>query len=283
MNKLNIPKNEFGRDFVCGDLHGSFDRLMAFLRYADFDPAVDRMFSVGDLVDRGPNSLECLDLLNAPWFYIVQGNHEHLMYDFYGRGPYAPFWKQNGGKWGEKYLYTSTEESNKVLALANKASQLPLMLTIDMIDGRKFHVIHAELDAIMQITDEDLDNPSMFNKVAFEQTMDGDTITWGRKLFYHWYCTSITDENIARYKEYYALHNLGVMFNDKLSHIYSGHSIVMQPLTIGGQTNLDTGAYKSYQEDPAIWAGLTVTEPLTGKFWITNAEGTKETTNIVIV
>ncbi|MCA4078770.1 metallophosphoesterase, partial [Pseudomonas kurunegalensis] len=49
--------NRAGRDFAVGDIHGHFTRLQAALDSAGFDPAIDRLFSVGDLVDRGPDSL----------------------------------------------------------------------------------------------------------------------------------------------------------------------------------------------------------------------------------
>ena len=74
-----MPPNTQGRDYVVGDIHG-----MAFLVYealaaVGFDPATDRLFSVGDLIDRGPDVEGCLRLLNEPWFFSVRGNHEHLL------------------------------------------------------------------------------------------------------------------------------------------------------------------------------------------------------------
>ena len=75
----HIPKNETGRDFVVGDIHGCYELLMEQLRYVGFDKSNDRLFSVGDLIDRGPDSERCLDLLDMPWFYMVRGNHEEMM------------------------------------------------------------------------------------------------------------------------------------------------------------------------------------------------------------
>ena len=46
--------NTAGRDFVVGDIHGCFDALGDEMDRIRFDPAVDRMFSVGDLVESGP-------------------------------------------------------------------------------------------------------------------------------------------------------------------------------------------------------------------------------------
>ena len=74
-----IPANVEGRDFVVGDLHGCFDELAKLMTYVKFDPQRDRLFSTGDLIDRGPRSEECLALLNKKWFFPVLGNHEDLM------------------------------------------------------------------------------------------------------------------------------------------------------------------------------------------------------------
>lgn len=41
------------------------------------------MLSVGDLVDRGPDSIGCLKLLEAPWFHAVMGNHEQLLLNYF--------------------------------------------------------------------------------------------------------------------------------------------------------------------------------------------------------
>ena len=74
-----VPANIDGRDFVVGDLHGCYDELFALLKHVKFDYKNDRVFSTGDLIDRGPKSEECLQLLSKPWFFSVLGNHEDLL------------------------------------------------------------------------------------------------------------------------------------------------------------------------------------------------------------
>ena len=63
---LRIPRNVSGRDFAVGDVHGHFSRLRQSLDRLGFDPALDRLFSVGDLVDRGPENEQVLDWLRQP-------------------------------------------------------------------------------------------------------------------------------------------------------------------------------------------------------------------------
>jgi serine/threonine protein phosphatase 1 len=42
------------------------------LRERHFDPYKDLLICVGDLIDRGPDSLQCLQLLKRPWFKTVR-------------------------------------------------------------------------------------------------------------------------------------------------------------------------------------------------------------------
>ena len=77
-----LPSNDQGRDYVVGDLHGCRQLLDQLLEFVDFSPENDRLFSVGDLIDRGSDSLGCLALLEKPWFYAVRGNHEEMLLDF---------------------------------------------------------------------------------------------------------------------------------------------------------------------------------------------------------
>lgn len=65
-----------GRLFVVGDLHGCYTLLMNKLEELEFNFQQDLLVSVGDLVDRGQENLECLSLINEPWFKAIRGNHE---------------------------------------------------------------------------------------------------------------------------------------------------------------------------------------------------------------
>ena len=79
---------------MLGDLHGHYPALLHLLNTVQFDPTVDRLFSVGELIDRGPDSLACLQLLQQPWFYAVLGNHEAICLEavhiFLAQSSYEP-------------------------------------------------------------------------------------------------------------------------------------------------------------------------------------------------
>lgn len=92
--------NASGRDFIVGDIHGCFGRLQTALDELGFDPERDRLFSVGDLVDRGPESHLSIEWLSKPWFHTVLGNHEQMAIDWAnGVGMDASIYAYNGGGW----------------------------------------------------------------------------------------------------------------------------------------------------------------------------------------
>lgn len=68
--------NPHGRDVAVGDIHGNFSMLEQGLKPIGFDPVVDRLFSLGDLADRGPESHRVGEWLAQPWFHAVSGNHD---------------------------------------------------------------------------------------------------------------------------------------------------------------------------------------------------------------
>lgn len=92
-------RNTIGRDFVVGDLHGCFSQLDAQLARVGYDNARDRLFSVGDLVNRGPESAAVLDAVRRHRIKAVLGNREDMIVQWYFCGGDGWQLETNGGAW----------------------------------------------------------------------------------------------------------------------------------------------------------------------------------------
>jgi len=130
----HFNKNTKGRDFFVGDIHGMYDEFMNALAAVDFDFDNDRVFSVGDLIDRGPKSLASLGLILKPWFHAVMGNHEDMMIG----GQSYHLWMMNGGAWSNEL---ERDELEVFIELIKRL--MPLFMTVDTDYGR-VGVVHAE-------------------------------------------------------------------------------------------------------------------------------------------
>lgn len=138
---LHASRNARGRDFVVGDIHGEFDKLEAALTDIDFDPATDRLFSVGDLIDRGPASARALEWLEQPYFYAVRGNHETLALEAVDDPDALANWVMvNGGQW---WLELSRDEQARFV---QAFTQMPFAIEVESDDGL-VGIVHADVPA----------------------------------------------------------------------------------------------------------------------------------------
>jgi len=139
-----LPRNTKGRDLVVGDLHGHRSLLEQELERLRFDPARDRVLSVGDLIDRGPESLNTLALIEEPWFHAVLGNHELALLnylDFYSSRVHSKkSFPTGAGEWINEAL---DQDHALVQRLAHRLATLPLVIHVD--DALPFNVVHGDL------------------------------------------------------------------------------------------------------------------------------------------
>jgi len=64
------------RYIIIGDIHGCITELRMLLKECSYDESRDKVICVGDLVNKGPSSLEVVQYFMDHNFYAVKGNHD---------------------------------------------------------------------------------------------------------------------------------------------------------------------------------------------------------------
>lgn len=135
--------NTQGRDFVVGDIHGAFHLLHQAMLETGFIPGVDRIFSLGDLIDRGDESRQVADVLQIPGFNAVLGNHEAMLLDFVeecgieSNDLFAIHLRNGLGWWKEVAL----PERRRIVEALKK---LPIAIQVNTPRGR-VGLVHADV------------------------------------------------------------------------------------------------------------------------------------------
>lgn len=132
--------------YIVGDLHGCRSLLDAQLIAQGFDIEKDLLVSVGDLIDRGPDSLGCLRLLDAPWFRSVRGNHEEMALQALAGGS-REMWQRNGGNWFWSMKGAAMVSARHAL---KRCSKLPLIVHLQLGE-RVVVVAHADYPPIIML------------------------------------------------------------------------------------------------------------------------------------
>ncbi len=208
----HFEENKNGRDFIVGDLHGMYDLLISKMARFEFEPDIDRLFSVGDLVDRGHDSLKCLKLIEEPWFFSVKGNHEDMLVDVVLNDEDPCHYYLSGGEW----IAEIDKYDPQFRSLVRKANELPLVMSIETGRG-KVWVTHAT-------PRKDWNNPEIDSDEEVE-------ILWSRKEISQMevgICEHIDPNFIS----------------------YHGHTVVDEPISFESHPTthwIDTGAVYGFE------------------------------------
>lgn len=201
--------------YVVGDIHGCYTLLMNELNRIGFDFEKDILIGVGDLVDRGEESLKCVSLIGQKWFKTVMGNHEEFCiqgyYDETGeRHRFYHKMKNNGGAW---FYELPTEKQFEITEIFK---ELPILIELKY-KGKKYGFVHADLP----YEDWELVKASVeANDVLEDGRAVSDYCMWAREIVY-----SRKTVNIALVDE-----------------VYFGHTPLQYVYRNGNCTFIDTGA-----------------------------------------
>lgn len=208
----HFDKNTVGRDFVVGDLHGNFEYMDKWMQEVDFTIGVDRLFGVGDLIDRGPNSEQALHWYLSIMEESCAGNHERMLIDFHkGEFP-TPLVMRNGGTW---YVGLKTAERQ---VYVDAFETMPYAIEVETDHGL-IGITHAECMA--KTWSEFMENPLK----DLESQYRMPSCIWGRDRMRY------SDSTLV----------------DGVAMILVGHTVVKSPSRLGNHNYIDTGAQYGFE------------------------------------
>jgi serine/threonine protein phosphatase 1 len=221
---LRFEENLDGRDFVVGDIHGMFAHLEALLEEVGFDERVDRLFSVGDLVDRGPESGKALEWLEREWFFACRGNHEQFAIDSIDLDQRDVWVNYNGGEWWAELDEDTCRRFREAFA------RLPLAIEVCTRSG-VVGIVHADVPPFL----------SWHHFVSLLEARNRDAV-----LYAMW-----------------SRNRIGGMSSNSpvtggVDRVYCGHTPTRQTVLVDNVYYIDTGAV--YFQDGYHEARLTMVE-----------------------
>ena len=210
MEKIKkFAKNTVGNDYIVGDIHGCFTLLQEELDKLHFRYNVDRLFSVGDLVDRGPESEHAIDWIAQPWFHAVRGNHEQMAIDYFQPGTGWNMdkhtYEYNGGGW---FINMPIARQG---VFAEVFDELPLVIELETDNGM-VGIVHAEA------INNDWDTTKAY--INIQPTIANNVLLWARDKIKYGDDTKIVGIN----------------------HVVVGHTPQNHMKTLGNVIYIDTGA-----------------------------------------
>ena len=190
--------------YVVGDVHGFYEACMSLMAKIEQLDADARFIFVGDIIDRGPNSLKMLEwaiehIESGGKYQMILGNHEDMKIEWWNRykGEKIRNPKMTLSMYEEPYDFhiligdnnVSETDVAKIIAFFEN---LPLVIELDVSikDKIQHYVIaHGEMKR-EYLTEEGGFNFKLMKIDFFDdekekeiKSMCRDTLLWGRNFF----------------------------------------------------------------------------------------------------
>lgn len=224
-NMINHTLNldlDTDRHLVVGDIHGHYDAFMRLLDKVNYDPSTDIIYSVGDLIDRGPDSVKVVDFFLGDRRYAIKGNHEHMMLS---PREWFDVWVSNGGY----ECITDLERHNRSLDwLKDVIAPMPWVIDVGRNDEEHaFRIVHAEMPPAW--------SEQHFQRVLREALNADDPsfahLIWSRKT------VQKASDNLANMR----LPHTGINFHEnRFRRVFAGHTPVKNAFKCKDIWYLDT-------------------------------------------
>jgi serine/threonine protein phosphatase 1 len=213
---IKLDRHSTFDTYFISDIHGQYDLLMDVLHYVGFKFPLagevrDRLFILGDLIDRGKQSISVLGAArHNPAIISLAGNHEVMAYKALSGDPQnAVLWLYNGGSWRAEY------DQYHLLDVICYAAAQPVAITLEVGED-KIGLVHAGV-------------PAPYDWGALVTSMDGDTINPSDRDF------MLSDRS--------AFNRGTTTVIQGVNAVLHGHNVVeqLQPVVRGNRCYIDGG------------------------------------------
>ena len=240
ITKKIYEKNLLGRDIYVGDIHGDLKTFETLLSEIKFNSSVDRIFSCGDILDRGDLSLEVLQLSKEHWFNVTRGNHEEfinmLMHECYSClisggsakdfvKKYAETIKMMGSFWVWDLAMANKLNEDLVIEIINLTDQNEIVNISLIKDEIDIYTTHAGLPCGVKLK-------NLISNLPTEITEVSDFVS---KSMWEIQNDYVLKSNPIKLKDCVS------KLKEQSEIIFHGHTIFEVPLVVNNQIFLDTG------------------------------------------
>ena len=164
------------RRLIVGDIHSRYEKLIAVLDMASYNPESDILFSVGDFCDRGDDAVKTLRfLMDQRNLRAVIGNHDIYLQDWLYTGYRDDNWVHyNGGnKTIKDFVYRNKVQENERISIASWLRAIPLVRIED-----DFIIVHGGIPGRMKM--KDLLELQQLKRSQFSLMFKEEAVTWDR-------------------------------------------------------------------------------------------------------
>ena len=166
------------KTYCISDIHGHYRNLLAFKNSLEAD---DKVFVLGDAIDKGEDPIACLKLImDDDRFEMLLGNHEYMMWQFLSAPKDSPEMQEayiqwvvwnKGGDTLDPYMLLEEDERQRIYEYIEG---LPLNIPDLEIGGRRFYLVHSLPGSDEQVTMKDLNysDPMIFDYVWERRYID---------------------------------------------------------------------------------------------------------------
>ena len=135
---VTIDMTRRRRLLLTTDVHGEYRRLDETLQDMGFDPDLDVLVMLGDLIDRGPDSMSALEWIERRGVLRILGNHDTVPRMFLRR----LINRRTAVSWGGAWFVDLPEEQLSKMGL--RLEDAPTAMTVQTPGGRTIGLVHAD-------------------------------------------------------------------------------------------------------------------------------------------